>query len=222
MPSKREAIVSKRRTPKQARATDTIETILEAAARILERDGIAGLTTNRIAERAGISIGTLYGYFPNKQSILLTMGRRLLAQCLTAIHAAIDRSVSGPEAIRAAVHAVLELRSQRREMRRVSLGALIGQGYYDELFAQVYELGQHLSRHASPTISGLDDATRGARAFVLTQALLGIIIGSSKVDATLQQQNDIEAEMVRLVSHFLDDTPLGDISPAATARGPIS
>src|SRR5688572_9432782 len=60
MPARRQAAETKRRIPRQARATETAETILEGAAQILEANGLAGFTTNVVAERAGVSIGTLY------------------------------------------------------------------------------------------------------------------------------------------------------------------
>jgi len=56
--------------PKQARSKETFSNIIEAAARILEGPGIEGLNTNAISEKAGISIGSLYQYFPNKDSII--------------------------------------------------------------------------------------------------------------------------------------------------------
>ena len=59
-----------RREPKQARSRVLVGAIVEAGRRILESDGPDALTTNRIAERAGISIGSLYRYFPNKQAIV--------------------------------------------------------------------------------------------------------------------------------------------------------
>jgi AcrR family transcriptional regulator len=71
---------SQRRKPKQARARATVEAILEAAAQILERDGTAGYNTNAIAERAGVSVGTLYQYFPDKQAILMATAAREAAQ----------------------------------------------------------------------------------------------------------------------------------------------
>ena len=59
----------KRRNPKQARAQATVDAILEATFHILETDGLAQLTTNGIAERAGVSIGTLYQYFSDRDEI---------------------------------------------------------------------------------------------------------------------------------------------------------
>jgi AcrR family transcriptional regulator len=67
-----------RRSPKQARSRATWDAIVEAAAQILERHGADGLTTNDVAERAGVSIGTLYQYFPDKQAILIAAARREL------------------------------------------------------------------------------------------------------------------------------------------------
>src|SRR5262245_35927574 len=80
MASKRQSVVSQRRNPRQTRARATMEAIFEATARIIEREGIRALNTNRIAERAGISIGTLYEYFPNKDAVLVAMARRRLAE----------------------------------------------------------------------------------------------------------------------------------------------
>src|SRR5688572_12768484 len=67
MPS--EALRS-RRDPKQLRSRAIVEAIVEAGRQLLAQEGAASLTTNRIAERAGVSIGSLYRYFPNKQAIL--------------------------------------------------------------------------------------------------------------------------------------------------------
>jgi AcrR family transcriptional regulator len=68
-----------RRSPKQARSRATWDAILEAAAQILERHGPDGLTTNDVAERAGVSIGSLYQYFPDKEAILVAAARRELS-----------------------------------------------------------------------------------------------------------------------------------------------
>lgn len=77
-----------RKTPRQSRAIATCDAIVEATARILEELPTAALNTNRIAERAGVSVGTLYQYFPDKETILVALIRRerkLLLDRLRAI-----------------------------------------------------------------------------------------------------------------------------------------
>jgi AcrR family transcriptional regulator len=68
-----------------------VKAILEAAARILEREGFEGYTTNAVAERAGVSIGSLYQYFPNKDAITKALIQRETSALLADIDA-IDRS----------------------------------------------------------------------------------------------------------------------------------
>ena len=66
----------KRRTPQQGRSLATIDAIFEAASQVLEANGVEGFNTNLVAERAGVSIGTLYQYFANKDDIVIGMVRR--------------------------------------------------------------------------------------------------------------------------------------------------
>src|SRR5262249_36323917 len=68
--------LSPRKTPQQDRSRATVEALLEATADILSRDGYAKLTTNRIADRAGVNIASLYQYFPGKEAIVAELRRR--------------------------------------------------------------------------------------------------------------------------------------------------
>ena len=68
-----QAQISSRKRPKQARSTELVAAILEAAAQVLAAEGASRFTTARVAERAGVSIGSLYQYFPNKASILFRL-----------------------------------------------------------------------------------------------------------------------------------------------------
>jgi AcrR family transcriptional regulator/AraC-like DNA-binding protein len=67
---------STRREPKQQRSRQTVEAVLEAVQRVLRRHGAEAITTNRVAEVAGISIGSLYQYFPEKQAIFMALHDR--------------------------------------------------------------------------------------------------------------------------------------------------
>jgi AcrR family transcriptional regulator len=84
-----------RKSARQARSAATVGVIVEAAARILETVGLAGFTTNAIAERAGVSVGSLYQYFPNKDAITRALIRREL-EVLEAAVTAIDVAQTVP------------------------------------------------------------------------------------------------------------------------------
>jgi AcrR family transcriptional regulator len=113
---------SQRRTPGQARAQATCDAILEATTRILEELGEAALTTNRIAERAGVSIGTLYQYFPNKQAILVAIGRRENAR-MEAVAA--ELMAAGVSERRARIRAYLGALPSLPATRRAVLMAML-------------------------------------------------------------------------------------------------
>jgi AcrR family transcriptional regulator len=97
-----------RKLPRQERSRFTVDAILEAAADILVREGYARLTTNRIAERAGVNVASLYQYFPGKDAIVAELRRR---------HGAAER---------AAVREALVLR--RGQGLEATLRALISRG----------------------------------------------------------------------------------------------
>jgi AcrR family transcriptional regulator len=65
--------IASRKRPKQARSTQLVADILQAAAQVLARDGAHRFTTARVAEKAGVSVGSLYQYFPNKEAILFRL-----------------------------------------------------------------------------------------------------------------------------------------------------
>ena len=74
MPDTRSAEPRKR--PRQRRSAETVERILAAAARIFDEQGYAGTPTNHVADEAGVSIGSLYQYFPNKDALLVALAER--------------------------------------------------------------------------------------------------------------------------------------------------
>ena len=79
-----------RKTPLQARSTASVRAIMQATIQILLRDGRSKLTTTRIAARAGVSVGTLYQYFPNKSSLLQAVLKEHLDQVALAVKAACE------------------------------------------------------------------------------------------------------------------------------------
>jgi AcrR family transcriptional regulator len=85
LPQRPHAVLEPRKSPVQARSTASVEALLEATIQVLLRVGKDQLTTTRVAMRAGVSVGTLYQYFPNKRALLQAALRRHLEQVARAI-----------------------------------------------------------------------------------------------------------------------------------------
>jgi len=150
-----------RRKPKQPRALATREAIFEAAAQILEREGEAAFNTNRIAERAGVSVGTLYQYFPDKQAILIQMAHAEMA-AIAADNAA--RTDADP--LRAAVRRLIRAFEGRPATRRAVVKAVVAH-------ESAQTLGREIDRGTS-MLPRIDGATR-LDTFVVSRAAVGVI-----------------------------------------------
>lgn len=110
-----------RKWPSQSRSRATFDALLDATARILEEQGYAPLTTNAVAERAGASIGTLYEYFPDKDTLVALLVDREARRVLAALEASMTdlRGVALEAAMRAWIEAMFAELESRRELVRV-------------------------------------------------------------------------------------------------------
>jgi len=107
-----------RKQPLQARARHTVDAIIEASARILEEQGHGGFTTNAAAELAGVSIGTLYQYFPDKDALLGALITRETT-CLAEEAEAACMMTAGPEALDAVIRAAVAHQFRRPRLARL-------------------------------------------------------------------------------------------------------
>lgn len=118
MTDRRSTEISLRKEPKQARSTELVAIILEAAAQVLAKEGAQRFTTARVAEKAGVSVGSLYQYFPNKAAILFRLQSdewRQTTELLCAILE--DRRRPPLERLRALVHAFIRSECEEAAMR---------------------------------------------------------------------------------------------------------
>lgn len=109
-----------RRKPRQKRAEDTVTILLEATERVFAQKGFHAATTNQIAKVAGVSIGTLYHYFPTKEALVATVVHRMWEGELTAVMAHASAFVEKPlaDAIRLAVTALVDEIGRKIELYR--------------------------------------------------------------------------------------------------------
>lgn len=82
-----------RRLPRQARSRATVDAILEACARLLREEGPEGVTTRRLARRAGVGIGSLYEYFPNREAVLAALVQRRLGALVAEVRDALAEAL---------------------------------------------------------------------------------------------------------------------------------
>jgi AcrR family transcriptional regulator len=112
------ARIAARKKPLQARSERLVATILEAAIRVLARDGAQRFTTARVAETAGVSVGSLYQYFPNKESILFRLQTDEWRQTAALIDGILDdRTLAPLDRLRAVVRAFFRSECEEAEMR---------------------------------------------------------------------------------------------------------
>jgi AcrR family transcriptional regulator len=114
----RSAKSSVRRRPQQRRARQTVEAILDAVVRILKREGFQAITTNRVAEVAGVSIGSLYQYFPDRPAIFEALHQRHIEQIDRLFAAKFMEHAGSPldQLIRAMVDGMIEAHTTDSEL----------------------------------------------------------------------------------------------------------
>ena len=110
-----------RKAPRQARSRATIEIILEGAARILGERGWAATTTNAVAATAGVSIGSLYQYFPNKLALVEAVRRRHFDEVLAVLRAATDAATPRARRVAAFVDGMIAVHRRFPAAHRVLL-----------------------------------------------------------------------------------------------------
>jgi AcrR family transcriptional regulator len=110
-----------RKTPIQARSKATVDAILAATARLLVKHGFDRTSTNQIAEAAGVSVGSLYQYFPSKESLVAALLRRHQDEMMAGVMSEIERVRDLPlaDAVRAMIQLVLRAHAVDPDLHRV-------------------------------------------------------------------------------------------------------
>jgi AcrR family transcriptional regulator len=118
MTDRRNASISSRKQPQQARSAELVAAILDAAAQVLAKEGAPRFTTARVAERAGVSVGSLYQYFPNKAAILFRLQSDEWRQTSDLLRVLLEDVRRPPlERLRALVHAFIRSECEEAGMR---------------------------------------------------------------------------------------------------------
>lgn len=118
MTDRQNARIASRKQPQQARSTELVAAILEAAIQVLAKEGASRFTTARVAEAAGVSVGSVYQYFPNKAAILFRLQSDEWQQTTQMMRGILEQQDQPPlERLRTLVHAFIRSECEEAQMR---------------------------------------------------------------------------------------------------------
>jgi len=118
MTSRQTPRISTRKQPQQARSTELVAAILQAAIQVLAKEGATRFTTARVAEKAGVSVGSVYQYFPNKAAILFRLQSDEWQQTTQMLRGILENHDETPlERLRSVVHAFIQSECEEAQMR---------------------------------------------------------------------------------------------------------
>jgi AcrR family transcriptional regulator len=195
--------IAPRKSPRQSRSQATVSAILDAAARVLARESLQGFNTNRVAEVAGVSVGSLYQYFPNKAALIVALIEQAQSELASAIETAALSAVDQPleESLRALVRIAIEQQYGRpllaaaldHEERRLPVQHAVGRAEQRILFSVEGLLQKHQAELSStiPRAAARD-------CLVMTKALV-------EADSALAKRPppDLESRIVRALNGYL-------------------
>ncbi|TPG34700.1 TetR/AcrR family transcriptional regulator [Mycobacterium hodleri] len=190
-------VVEQRRRPLQDRSRATVSFVLEAAAQLFSESGYHAVTTNAVAERAGVSIGTLYQYFANKDDLLMALLEHHVAAAKTAISTALrDLPAS-------------DVRSVIAELVRFTLAHNTAHP----------DLGMLMQRYA-PRSTLLQDHLSETRRLI-ADAILNRLQATrrSLSERELRLRAELAARVIEQLSHSVAlDEPVGESTDALSAE----
>jgi len=196
------ALDTMRKQPTQERAQRTIETIFEATAQIMEEDGEAALSTNKVAKRAGVSIGTLYQYFPTKEAILLAMihreRRRTMDEMQTMLAQAVLEQRDPYTVLRERIHVLIESFGAGHRVKRAMIRSAWRMDHHESITQALREGADHIAIALSQVQDPALRPATPAMMFVVTRAVMGAIRSASLEESPLLGTQAFEDELVRM------------------------
>ncbi|SRR5450830_618641 len=199
MTERRRPEISPRKQPQQARSTELVAAILEAAIQVLVKEGAQRFTTARVAEKAGVSVGSVYQYFPNKVSILFRLQADEWTQTTALLVDILEDAAQTPlERLRALVHAFIKSEFEEAQIRLALDDA--APLYRDLAEAQEMETSwdlimQKFMAQVLPTASSAQQTMAGNLIMTTLTTVGEHLSGSERTEEYIQTYGDAMADM---------------------------
>ena len=171
-------LLSKRKTPRQGRAKATVAAILEATAQVLVERGYNHLTTSRVADRAGVSVGSLYQYFPSKQSLVAALAEQTLDHALAAMTAAARSQGDARQRFEATIDALLAVKGENPALSLVLPASYLEVAGREGLAAMLAGARGIVEELIEDAVPELTQAQQQQAAFAIVHGIDGVIDGA--------------------------------------------
>jgi len=193
-----------RKAPVQARSAHTVAAIQQACIQVLLAQGAARLTTTRVAERAGVSVGSLYQYYPDKRSLLAAVLEKHLLEVVGAVEDACREYGGRPldVAVPALVKAFMDAKFAQPDVSR-ALYAVAAELEGHDLVDELTRRGQSAVCQMLASMPGVQRADVITASFVVTTAMIGPVQMLLSVDAPAPFREKVAQELVEMVSGYL-------------------
>lgn len=195
--------VKMRKNATQARAKQSVSAILEATTQLLERAEIDQISTNHIADRAGVSIGTLYQYFPNKTAIFVAIAEHDIERRFRPVAEALANAdgTLGEDATRQMMRAFIKSFADAKHNAALIRVLMATRSTAEARTLPVDAIAKLLSETVSRSVE--TRALTETSAFVLTRAVLWTILTATIDEPHLLKRQEFEDELVRMVQAML-------------------
>jgi AcrR family transcriptional regulator len=200
-----------RKKPRQKRSKEMVSAILEATARVVRQEGVQAASTNRIAKVAGVSVGSVYQYFPNKQALLLALAQQHSEAQIARLAALMgDAAVAGSpaELVRGYVRATIVVHKEDPELHLALTAAMLTHGLGRAL-QDHHAARQMVASYLHAQAERLEVRHVDHAAWILVTTVDTLVHTALFEGAERLDDPAFEAEIVRLVLRYVGLPDLG-------------
>lgn len=194
-----------RKQPTQERARATVAAIIKATQRVLVRDGYEATSTNRVAQAAGVSIGSLYQYFPNKEALMVAVMEQHFEEMMGTLQGRLISLMGEPVPVvaRALVHELIEMHRSNPALHRVLIEQVPRMGNLQKFELLDRRLSQLVGAYISAHRDEVDVDDVELTSYVLVKAAEALTHAAVLERPELLENGGLEEQIVRLVLSYL-------------------
>jgi AcrR family transcriptional regulator len=200
-----------RKEPRQARSVATVDAILVATARVLTRDGYDHASTNKVAEEAGVSVGSLYQYFPSKEALVAALIDRHMAHMTSLVETNIDalRDASLPVAARTLVKVMIAAHAQNPKLHKVIAEQVPRVGKLNRIHDIERQIGDRIRVLLEARRSEIRPENLELAVFLVVSVVEGLTHRATVDNAGVYDDEELADEITAIVLRYVMKDPPG-------------